>query len=152
MIFLFTQKDLSVKVLEQKNRSALQQIADIVDGVRDLGPLIKKHLFDKGLQIPASSTMTMVSAMATSKHSDRSATPLSRSRASSALIGHQSECSVSIGEKSGTNSLASRSATHSSAPMSTKSTENSRKCRPPDVVGFSIDGQAIGTGKTPKQK
>lgn len=138
--------------MEQKNKSALQQIADIVDGVRDLGPLIKKHLFDKGLQIPASSTMTMVSAMSTSKQSDQSATPLSRSRASSALIGQQSEYSVSIEEKSGSNSLASRSATHSSAPTSYKSSENSRKCLPPDVVCFSIDGQAIGTEKTPKRK
>lgn len=150
---LTVQKDLSVKGLEHKNKSALQQIADIVDGVRGLGPLIKEHLFDKGLQMPTSSTPAVASAVASSKQSDTSAAPLNQCRTSSAFIDQESEYSFSVDkQKSGTNSLASHSTTHSSASMSKKSTENSRRCNRSEVVNFSIDGQAIGTEKTSKQK
>lgn len=138
--------------MEHKNKSALQQIADIVDGVRGLGPLIKKHLFDKGLQIPTSSTPAAASALTSSKQSDRSATSLNQSRVSSALIGQPSEYSFSIDKQPSGASLASLSSIHSSAAMSKKSTERSRRHRPPEIIDFSIDGQAIGTEKPTKPK
>lgn len=142
-----------VRVLEHKNKSALQQIADIVDGDRGLGPLIKEHLFDKGLQMPTSGTMAAVSAAPSSKQSDKTPTSLNhQSHGSSAYIGQESEYSFTIEKrKSITDSLSSHSITHSLGSMSKRSTANSRRGRPHEPLDFSIDGLSIGTEKPSKQ-
>lgn len=50
--FLKLQKDIKARELEERNTSALQQLSDMVDSVMGLGPIVTKHLYEKGLQIP----------------------------------------------------------------------------------------------------
>lgn len=134
-------------MLELKNKCALQQIADIVDGVRGMGPFIKKQLFDKGLQIPTASvsaiTTAIGSAVSSSKHSIRSTPSMNQESDFSMVIEKPKTCS---------NSLSSQSSAHSSASMSKKSTESIRRRRPAEIASFSIDGQSIGTTKSTNQK
>lgn len=55
------QRDLEVKEMEQRNNVALQQLAEMVDSVIGMGPIISQHLCEKGLSMPhaaASSRMT----------------------------------------------------------------------------------------------
>lgn len=51
------QKDLNLKELEMRNSSALQQLADMVDAIHGMGPVVSKHLYEKGLSIPQSAQM-----------------------------------------------------------------------------------------------
>lgn len=40
-----------------RNSSALQQLADMVDAIHGMGPVVSKHLYEKGLSIPQSAQM-----------------------------------------------------------------------------------------------
>ena len=43
---------MKIRELEDRNSAALQQLADMVDSIIGLGPIISKHLYEKGLSIP----------------------------------------------------------------------------------------------------
>ncbi|KAJ6635984.1 Coiled-coil domain-containing protein 39 [Pseudolycoriella hygida] len=45
-------KDLDVKEKEHRNNVALQQLAEMVDSVIGMGPIISQHLCEKGLSMP----------------------------------------------------------------------------------------------------
>lgn len=46
------EKDLNLKELEERNTLVLQQLADMIDTIIGMGPIISKHLYEKGLNIP----------------------------------------------------------------------------------------------------
>lgn len=49
------QRDLHLKELEGRNGTALQQLADMVDAIPGMGPIVTNHLYEKGLSIPPGS-------------------------------------------------------------------------------------------------
>lgn len=42
--------------MEQKNTVALQQLADMIDSVIGMGPIVSKYLYEKGIEIPVQSS------------------------------------------------------------------------------------------------
>lgn len=64
---------MKVKEREQRNNSALQQMAEMVDSAPGIGPVITEQLFEKGLEMPPPSTTPMAkpSSRATSRSSLR---------------------------------------------------------------------------------
>lgn len=46
------EKYLNSKELEERNASALQQLADLVDNNLDMSPMVSNFLFEKGLSMP----------------------------------------------------------------------------------------------------
>lgn len=49
---LIYEKYLNAKELEDRNTSALQQLADLVDNNLDMSPMVSSFLFEKGLSMP----------------------------------------------------------------------------------------------------
>lgn len=52
------EKDLLVKEIEERNSSALQQLADLVDNNDEIGPSLSKYLFERGLSMPVQISRT----------------------------------------------------------------------------------------------
>lgn len=66
------QRDLEVKEKEQRNNVALQQLAEMVDSVIGMGPIISQHLCEKGLSMPhATGSSRMTSHRSESEYSLR---------------------------------------------------------------------------------
>ena len=63
------ERDLNAKELEERNTSALQQLADLVDSVMGMGPVVTKHLYEKGLSMPAAPGGASRGADGMSEHS-----------------------------------------------------------------------------------
>lgn len=55
------EKDLNAKELEERNSSALQQMADFIENNADVGPYMKKSMFEKGIAIPFTRSKSQVS-------------------------------------------------------------------------------------------
>lgn len=49
------ERDLGVKELQEQNKSALQQLADLVDSNPDMMGCVAQHLYEKGLSMPMGS-------------------------------------------------------------------------------------------------
>lgn len=96
-IIIASQKDVKAKELEERNTSALQQLSEMVDSVMGLGPVVTKHLYEKGLQMPplAGSSIHSASSRAKSdntlrslrRHSEQSNSSTSSTPASTAKSG-----------------------------------------------------------------
>lgn len=57
--------------MDARNASALQQLADMVDAIHGMGPMVSKHLYEKGLTIPPGSAAARQRSQATvSQRSD----------------------------------------------------------------------------------
>lgn len=54
-------KDLNAKELEERNSSALQQMADFIENNLDVGPYMKKSMFEKGIAIPFTRSKSQIS-------------------------------------------------------------------------------------------
>lgn len=89
-ILLILQKDLTAKELEGRNATALQQLANMVDTVSGMGPVVTKHLYEKGLQMPVQST----AAISTRQQPSTSSQNLSRTSFRSS--GRESEYSFNL--------------------------------------------------------
>lgn len=76
------QKDIKARELEERNTLALQQLSDMADSVIGLGPVVTKHLYEKGLQMPP--------LTGSSAHSDSMRPPSDGSRRN---LRRQSQCS-----------------------------------------------------------
>lgn len=46
------EKDLLIKERDEKNNSSLQQLADLVENISDMGQTITKHFLERGLSLP----------------------------------------------------------------------------------------------------
>lgn len=57
------QKDIGVKEMEERNTSALQQLTEMVDSIMGMGPVVTKHLYEKGLQMPGYATSSIQSPL-----------------------------------------------------------------------------------------
>lgn len=94
---MLSQRDIKARELEERNTSALQQLSDMADAVMGLGPIVTKHLYEKGLHMPsiaASSTRSdlMHATGAGSQRSMRSLRSQSRgSNSSQSGISSRSE-------------------------------------------------------------
>ncbi|XP_063697855.1 coiled-coil domain-containing protein 39 [Culicoides brevitarsis] len=47
------ERDLNTREIEERDNSALQQLADCVDTYPDIGPSVTRYLYEKGLKIPS---------------------------------------------------------------------------------------------------
>lgn len=93
LLLIIFQKDLNVKELEERNTSSLQQLAEMVDSVAGMGPIVTRDLYEKGLRMP-SQNVTISGGEPFPRTASRS-----RSRASFRSTGRESECSFNLDDQ-----------------------------------------------------
>lgn len=91
------ENDLLAKELQESNKSALQQLADLVDAHPDMMGCVAQHLYEKGLSMPMGSrTKSQISWRSDLSKAEKDLTPKGHqlndaASASSALLNHQQQ-------------------------------------------------------------
>lgn len=104
------ERDLNTRELEERDNSALQQLADCVETYSEMGPSVTRYLYEKGLKMPSRAPVWR-SAESMSEYSLRVDRVCSR-------MSQKSLMSSTSSQVSSTTSVNTRATTRTSAGMS----------------------------------
>lgn len=120
------ERDLNTRELEERDNSALQQLADCVETYLEMGPSVTRYLYDKGLKMPSRAPVWR-SAESMSEYSLRVDRVCSR-------MSQKSYMSSTSSQASSTTSVNTKATTRTSAGMSVvnldfMSNEGQQRCQ-----------------------
>ncbi|XP_037037232.1 coiled-coil domain-containing protein 39 [Bradysia coprophila] len=117
-------RDLEVKEKEHRNNVALQQLAEMVDSVIGMGPIVSQHLCEKGLSVP-------------------------QATGSSRLTSHRSESEYSLRHGS-SSKLSQRSFLSSCSSSNSTKNNESAKSTGPTVITLDFPDNKMNCGSVNK--